>query len=230
MKKCLLLSIILISLLGCKESQNQNIVIPPKPVNSIDTIKVGNIGEPKSSLTIITRLDTTIIKRISKYWASKSEIYERFEFFDSLGNKYKQVDFDNDKDGFKHSYVWRDTLKVISKYDNIFRPKTIARIDSSFGKNGKVKEIKQKYGDTDLTENFNSKNVIEKKRLYSKRLTYMFLQQGNSFYKIRTDIPFEYAERIPATKTDFGEALNLFYQEKNNSENRYKELFKLPLE
>ncbi len=230
MKNIFLFSIILISSFACND--NHQTVIPPKPIISVDSTMEGKMGEPESRLTVITHLDTTIIKRFSKYWVSKSNIYERTEFFDSLGREYKQVDFSIDKNDFKHSYVWHDTTKKIIEFDGEYHTitKNFASIDTSFRKNGKIKEVKQKYGDTDLTENFNTNNIIEKKILYAKSLRYMFLQQGNSFYKVRTDIPFEYAERIPASKTDFGEALNLFYKEKNNSENRFKQLYNLPLE
>ena len=81
-------------------------------------------------MEIITRLDTIIIKRVSKYWLSKLEIYERFEFFDSFGNEYKQVDFSNDKDGFKHSYVWYDTLKKENSIDGLIS-QSIASKDTS---------------------------------------------------------------------------------------------------
>ena len=229
MKKNLLFLIIFISLIGCKESKNQQGITVKKPVILIDTTKKGNIGEKESNLEIITRLDTIIIKRISKYWESKTKTYERFEYFDSLGNEYKQIDFSNDKDGFEHSYVWYDTLIEKNMFGNFF-PKNIAKKDSIFRKNGKVKETRQTYGNTELTEYFNTNNIVFKKHIYSSDLVYSYIQEGNEFYKRRNDIPLEYAEWIPASKTDFGMAINQFYDSQYISENRFKKLYNISLE
>ena len=229
MIKELFFVIILVSLISCNESKKQQIIEIRKPELSIDTTRKGNIGKPESSIVITTRLDTTIIKRISKYWVSKTEVYERFEFFDSLANKYKQVDYSSDKKGFKHSYVWYDTLKEESSFAGLIS-QSIARTDSSFKIDGKLQNVEQRFGETELTKYFNNNNVVFKKRLYSKSLDYSYLQNGNEFYKIRNDIPIEYAEWVPTTKTDFGLAIKIFYDEKIISENRFKELYKIFLE
>ena len=57
MKKNLLFLIILISVIGCKESKNQQVTIEKKePEIAIDTTKKGNLGEPKSSVLPLTLL------------------------------------------------------------------------------------------------------------------------------------------------------------------------------
>jgi len=228
MKKIILFFFVLISVLGCQQTKKERKLLTEKPKVVIDTTKKGNIGEAESSLEITTRLDTILLKRVSKYWETKTKTYERFEYFDSLDNQYKQVDYSNDDSGFEHSYAWYDTLKEMNML-GMYLAKNLARIDSNFYKNGKPEEVRQRYRNTELTEYFNSHGVLYKKHIYSSDLSYSYFQQGNTFYEMRNDIPIEYAEWNTTSKTDFGIAMKLFYDSKTDVENRYRLLYNLPL-
>jgi len=228
MKKIILFLLVLISISGCQQSKKEqkSLIIKPKVV--IDTTKKGNIGEAESSLEITTRLDTILLERVSKYWETKTKTYERFEYFDSLGNEYKQIDYSNSDNGFEHSYVWYDTLKEKNML-GMYLSKNLARVDSIFFKNGKPKKVSQRYGNTELSAYFNSRGVLYKKHIYSSDLSYSYLQQDDTFYKMRNDIPLEYAGWNTTSKTDFGIAIKLFYDSKTEVENRFRLLYNMPL-
>jgi len=218
MKTKLLFLLIILSLVGCKDTVDT--VIKEEPLIVVDTTKKGIIGEPESSLEIITKRDSTLLKRVSKYWISKTRTYERYEYFDSLGREYKQVDISKNEDGFEHAYTWFDTSKEVY---------WIARIDSNFRKNGSIKEVSQEYLNTVLTEYYNSKNKVYKKLISSKELIHLYLEEGNKFYVMRKDIPIAYTEWMQTSKTDFGHAIKLFYDSETLAQIRFKKLYKIAL-
>ena len=145
---------------------------------------------------------------------------QRFEYFDSLGNEYKQADFSFYKNEEIHSYVWYDTVKNGKGYNE-----SIASIDSNFNTTGRLKKVQQRYLDSDLTEYYNSNGNIYKKHLYCEGLLYSFLEENNEFYAMRNDIPISYAEWTQTSKTHFGEAIMVFYDSKAKAQRHFKEIY-----
>ncbi len=222
--KALIIWLTIISFIGCSDKKSQNTITKTTPQVKIDSTKKGIVGKPGYTLEIITRFDATVRKRETKYWYSNTKVFQRIEYFDSLGRKYKQSDIDFYKDEVSHTYVWYDTTKDM--ISNLW----IARIDSTFRSNESLKEYKQWYLNTELTEYYNTKSKVYKKHLSSSELMYSYFQEGNEFYKQRSDIPLEYAEWMQTSKTDFGQSIKLFYDSKIMAQIRFKKLYNKELD
>jgi hypothetical protein len=59
------------------------------------------------------------------------EIDNRYEYFDTLGREFKQVDYDIYKGEIKKIYWWSDTLKYMLQNET-FKSDLIMRIESTF--------------------------------------------------------------------------------------------------
>jgi len=223
--KSLFILIIAISLFSCLDNKSPKEIKKVVPVVKVDSTKKGVIGSPESTLEIITRVDTVIRKRETKYWDENKKLFQRVEYFDSLGHEFKQTDFDFYKNEKRHSYVWYDTTKSM-----FVGNESVARIDSAFSSSGKLKQVQQRYLKTELTEYYGSKGGIYKKYIYSEELLYSFFEEDNEFYARRNDIPLEYAEWIRTSRTEFGQAIKLFYDSKINAQIRFKKLYNKELD
>lgn len=213
--KCFFAVITLTFLLACTETDDQDLN-PSADVVTRDTVKTGIPGEPNSKISIVHLVDSVLQYREWTTWDEKGIKEYRYEWFDSLGREYKQIDSTKFIDKFWKYIVWYDTLRY--NITGVETYMTCFRIDYRYdGKTNQIIESEYSFylpnritGLSALPEASLKleyrKGKISKRTVFLPRRGKEYKEENGRFYVIDTDVPTRYAEWDNISKSYFGEA------------------------
>lgn len=194
------LSLFIMSSCNSKKTANTN--LPIIPITKLDTVIEGNLGQKGSSISVYHRWPGHYTKEWHyKSWDEDWNIHYRNQYYDSLGNIR-----------YNHCKLWFEKKLTISYgWDNELS-QSILSIDSTY-KNNKLISSKitiWKQTDVEYDKLFYSidrkykNNKITETKIIDFIYNYEFLERGNGYYEMETDINYRYAEWESSSKSRFG--------------------------
>ena len=177
-------------------------------VVKIDTTIEGTPGKPGSSIVIRHKADSLLLEYHDKSWDSKDLYMERHQYWDHKAMRFVHA-LSKDHKATTIANSWSDKWdQSIFSIDSIFTNNQLTGIEISFGKDNSNSYYEYAFS---VKKKFKMGKIV-RQEIWDNEIKEAYLEEGDKYYDMNTDVAVKYAEWESSFRSIFGEAYTKAYR------------------